>query len=119
MVQVMCGWCQPPRKLFDAVPLEDNSVRTTICEDCYKKMMSGAKIPSADVPKELGTCEITRVEEKGDLHVMCGDNFYKITTDGDVEEESEPNGLSEAEPETADGADGKIDFVAKAMESES
>lgn len=52
-------------------------------------------MPVVDIPENLGKCEITRVEAEGDLHVLCDNNFYKVSIDGEVVPEGPPAGLEE------------------------
>jgi len=114
-MKVVCVWHIPPLFLFEKEPFDDPSETSTICPECYEKLMEQNGLPSAKVPVELGKCEITRVEEKGDLHVMCREKFYRVGTDGAVAEESEPKGLSELEP-IDEPAPERVDFVEKALE---
>ncbi len=107
MTQVMCVWCLPNHVLFEREPLEDKSVVSTICPNAYKIIVTEQGIPPAEIPEDLGKCEITRVEEGGDIHVLCDNNFYKVTTNGEVLEEPPPLGLDEPRA---------VDFVKLASE---
>lgn len=108
-MKIMCVWCIPNHILFEREPLDDQGVVETICPEAYKSIMAERGTPAAEIPGKLGQCEITRVEEEGDIHVLCDNNFYKVTTNGEVVEEEAPAGLEE-EPERA------VDFVKLASE---
>ena len=109
-MKVVCIYHTPPKVLFEKEPMDDDSEIETMCPECYKSIMESKEMPSAVIPEDLGKCEITRVDNEGDLHVLCNDTRYKITPDGDVSEEKAP--LFEAS-----GPIERVDFIKMANEA--
>lgn len=107
MTVVRCSWCNPSHVIFEREPLEDKTEVETICPAAYKSIMEAKGAPTVDIPEDLGKCEITRVEEEGDIHVLCDNKFYKVGIEGEVTPEDAP------EDEEVSG----VDFVELAAKS--
>lgn len=53
----------------------------------------------ASIPEYLGKCEILKIHDDGDLTILCGDEKYVVTKEGEVFRKVEPLPIEEGPSE--------------------